>query len=280
MPTPLSRFTHPARITDSPLATAFRLAVIALAVHGGLDLSRGVLAQETQPMVAWYLPRLDNAAQATQTPHATAEPPRDLETRVAALEYVLEHVSRNGDTIVVTGANLQVVSGSGATDVDPNGLGNIIIGYNEGRAPGPSADAQEPIDRSGSHMLVVGMGNTYSYFGGIVAGRDNTASGEFSSVCGGISNQASGQFSLVAGGEWNVASGHFTSVLGGYGNEAGGELSTVSGGNTNVASGDVSAVAGGRGNAAIGFCSSVSGGHYRTAPGEYNWVAGSLLEER
>ena len=36
-------------------------------------------------------------------------------------------------TIRITGANLQIVSGSGATDGPINGKGNLIIGYNEGR---------------------------------------------------------------------------------------------------------------------------------------------------
>src|SRR4051794_1415019 len=35
-----------------------------------------------------------------------------------------------GKTVRVTGANLQVTSGAGATDGTVNGLGNLIVGYN------------------------------------------------------------------------------------------------------------------------------------------------------
>ena len=61
-----------------------------------------------------------------------------------------------------TGANLYVNSGSGATDGPVNGLGNVIIGYNEFRGTGD--------DRTGSHNLVVGSKNNFSSYGGIVGG--------------------------------------------------------------------------------------------------------------
>mgnify|MGYP001125547619 CR=1 FL=1 len=118
---------------------AFRLAVAALAVHGGLDLTRGVLAQEEHHA---YMPYT------TQS--------ESLSERIARLESLLEHVSRDGDTLVVSGANLQVVNGTGTTDGEPNGLGNVIVGYNEERT-------DDDNDRTGSHVLVLGAENNYSY---------------------------------------------------------------------------------------------------------------------
>ena len=70
-------------------------------------------------------------------------------------------------TVLISGANLQVVSGEGATDATVNGLGNVIVGYDENTSD----------DKSGSHNLVVGYGHTYSSYGGFVAGQDNSITG-------------------------------------------------------------------------------------------------------
>lgn len=87
----------------------------------------------------------------------------DLNNRMAALETKLAHVSVSGNEITISGANLHVNSGSGATDGPVNGLGNLIIGYNELKGIGD--------DRSGSHNLVVGSKNNYASHGGFVLGR-------------------------------------------------------------------------------------------------------------
>src|SRR5262249_44598663 len=75
---------------------------------------------------------------------------------VAAQGDLLAHFSRQGNDLFITGANLHILSGLGATNgnpafpdsVDPssivtNGLGNLIVGYNE--------DFQPPAARNGSH---------------------------------------------------------------------------------------------------------------------------------
>ena len=109
-------------------------------------------------------------------------------------------------TVLISGANLQVVSGEGSTNALVNGTGNIIIGYDEN-----SSD-----DKSGSHNLVVGVGHTYSSFGGIVAGNDNSITGAYSSVSGGLNNIAFGFGSSVSGGINNIASGNNSSASGQY----------------------------------------------------------------
>ena len=87
-------------------------------------------------------------------------------------------------TIRIDGANLQVVNGQGTTNTT-NGLGNLIVGYNElGNFNGD--------DRTGSHNLVTGQANSFSSYGGLVAGQSNTVSGRWSSVSGGKDNTASG----------------------------------------------------------------------------------------
>jgi hypothetical protein len=112
---------------------------------------------------------------------------KGLAQRVAALEDLLKHFSRDGKEIFITGANLHIVNGLGSTDCTdeqgreipdcPNGLGNLIVGYNELRDP----EFFENI-RTGSHNVVVGQQHDFSRFGGLVVGRFNTISGDFAVV--------------------------------------------------------------------------------------------------
>ncbi len=158
-------------------------------------------------------------------------------------------------TIRFTGVNVQVVNGLGATNgspnddgsVDPlvtrtNGLGNLIVGYQEGRPAGN--------DRTGSHNLVVGLGQSYSSFGGLIAGGLNTVSGPYGSVTAGTGNTASGVLASVTGGVSNAASGPGSLVAGGNQGDAQGMLSVVTGGQFNRAGGTFSVVVGGSDNAA------------------------------
>jgi hypothetical protein len=186
----------------------------------------------------------------------------------------------NGTTATFTGVNVQVVDGTGGT-ASLSGFGNLIIGYNEG---GSSASA-------GSHNLVLGTGNSYTSFAGLVAGQSNkisaayatvtggvfnTASGGNSSVSGGYFNTASAASSSVTGGESNIASYFGSTVSGGANNTASGNASSVSGGNTNNASGNSSSVSGGNTNTASGLASSISGGFLVTNPADFRWAAGAL----
>jgi len=172
--------------------------------------------------------------------------------------------------VIFDGCNIHVRDGTGSTSGE-EGLGNVIIGYNE--------DSDTPNDRTGSHNLIIGPQHTYSSFGGFVAGSDNSIIAPFSSVSGGVSNLARGDFSSVSGGLSNVARGDFSSVSGGLSNVARGPGSSVSGGVSNEASGQQSSVSGGLSNEASGQQSSVSGGLNHTASGVHDWRAGSLFED-
>jgi hypothetical protein len=184
---------------------------------------------------------------------------KGLAQRVAALEQLLKHFSREKNEIFITGANLHIVNGLGGTDcLDeqgegipdcPNGLGNPIVGYNEPR----EEEFFGKNIRTGSYNVVVGAAHNFSRFGGVVVGGLNTISGDFAAVTGGSLNTASGVYSSVCGGISNVASG---------------EAATVCGGQANGAS-DF---------AASGPSPTVSGGLSRTAEGGFGWVAGSLVE--
>jgi hypothetical protein len=215
---------------------------------------------------------------------------KGLAHRVAALEKLLKHFSREGKEIFITGANLHIVNGLGRTSCTedsgepipdcPNGLGNLIVGYNESRVPAPFCEDSPPGDpactdiRTGSHNVVVGQGHNFSRFGGVVVGMRNAISGDFSAVSGGNDNTASGIFTSVSGGKRNTSSNEGASISGGVNNTASGDSAAVSGGVGNIASGQGSAVSGGEGNTANNNTSSVSAGLDNTASGEASSVSG------
>ena len=224
-----------------------------------------------------------------------------LEVALAAAQARLGCLHMDGPSdLVVEGCNLHVRSGTGSTFAAVNGLGNLIVGYNE------NPDA---VERTGSHNVVIGPQHRYTSYGGLIAGGGNsvtapyasvtggtlnTASGFVSSVSGGTANTASGEAASVSGGAGNVASGFVASVSGGDGNTASDVTASVCGGSTNTASGNRATVCGGDGNTASGSAASVGGGQFNTASGDYatvsggggraatgylDWTAGSLTED-
>jgi len=180
----------------------------------------------------------------------------NLKSDVSALQTTLTPVSydpngsnSNGKpTLTITGANVQILSGSGATNGDKdhplciagfspppcaptvNGLGNLFIGYDES----PSGS------QTGSNNLILGLSQAFTSYGDVVDGRNNTATGPYATAFG-QSNTASGPMSLTAG-DGNAATGLNASVLGGFGNVASGLDSSVSGGAFNTSSGNCQAI--------------------------------------
>ncbi len=204
-------------------------------------------------------------------------------------------------TIRISDINLQLVNGTDDTETT-NGLGNLIVGYNE--LGNPTLE-----DRTGSHNVIVGKSNTYTSYGSLVtgwqnisdgvytsvtAGNMNAASADFSAITGGLTNTTSNVAAIVVGGANNIASGFGSVVVGGRDNQATGGSSVVSGGRLNMAQGPRSVVTGGEGNRATvstatvtggvnntasGVGATVSGGASRTASGDDDWVAGTLFED-
>lgn len=149
-----------------------------------------------------------------------------LEARLVSLEATLAGVSRvdfqGQPTIRFSGVNVQVVDGQDdTTDGPTNGRGNLIVGWNENISD----------IRTGSHNLVVGIHHSYTSFGGMLAGYNNTLTNGFASVTGGVGNYANGYAASVSGGGLNVASGHQASITGG-------RLNTASGSNDSIVGGD------------------------------------------
>jgi hypothetical protein len=263
-------------------------------------------------------------AQVSSAPVAALGPPSVLGLTVEQSE-ILGHMSivylddgfgnLVNKTLLIEGINVQIVSGAGTTDATVNGLGNLIVGYNE--LGNPNGD-----DRTGSHNIVGGNQVSYTSYGGFVIGEQNfisapwasisggsqnsvsgytssisggavgtvqgqaasisggfqnvvTPTSTFGSVTGGDRNTVSGAYGSVTGGQSNLAAGVRSAVTGGQSNLASGERSAVSGGISNDAGGILSSVSGGLGNSAIGNGASVSGGFSRDANGSYDWVAGS-----
>jgi hypothetical protein len=221
-----------------------------------------------------------------------------IQSDYASWKAIFAGVTRDGNTLTFSRMNLQVVSGSNATYGTTNGLGNLIIGYNERRGDGKD-------NTTGSHNLVLGTQNNYSSYGGIVTGywneiglcalaggENNTASGNFSSVLTGVNNTASASGAIVSGGNQNTASGVSSSILGGQYNTASGNYSSVAGGGGtdsngkpagNTAFGNLSAILGGqlnwtgdmdRLNPAFGQASTISGGNNNMAYGKWSSVSG------
>ncbi len=181
-----------------------------------------------------------------------------LQAEIDALKAILAGVTRNGNNIDFDGVNVRIRNGLGATNGNPadpnsetgtnvNGLGNLIVGYNENHKDCTGTFCF--LDKLGSHNVVIGHGQSYTSYGGLVAGQDNLISAPYASVSGGFENRATAFFSSVSGGGDNEASDSMASVSGGYGNEA------------------------------SGFRSTVSGGAHRSATDFEDWVAGSLIED-
>jgi hypothetical protein len=263
-------------------------ALAAVAAVGMLPLS-AQSAPDGAPGLALRVAELEAALQGETAERKAADAQLQtalntestaLEAQLTPLEEKLAKVSiqqiEGRYSIVIDGANVYIRNGSGATNGKPddplgtggfvNGLGNLIVGYNEHR--------EDDNFRYGSHNIVVGQGHNYSGIGGLVAGRFNTLAQSFASVTGGHNNTASGFVASVSGGENNTASGTAASVSGGPSNTASGKWSSVSGGALNTASGQSSSVSGGGGNKATGGDSAISGGLNNTAAGTWASVSG------
>jgi hypothetical protein len=121
------------------------------------------------------------------------------------------HVS--GPNITFHGANIHIVNGLNATQLI-NGLGNLIIGYDE---YAPQGNTYQGYERSGSHNLVLGRYHKWfsSAFGNLMAGEWNVTSTEGSFIAG-YQNEASGLNSSVLGGQHCVINtGTYSVILGG-----------------------------------------------------------------
>ena len=89
-------------------------------------------------------------------------------TAVLAPTYIALGVGGK-PTAQFASVNVQIVSGSGATDGTVNGKGNLVIGYDENT----SGRAQ-----TGSHDLILGKSNSWTGYSEVIAGSGDTVSGK------------------------------------------------------------------------------------------------------
>lgn len=233
-PTTLSKTARTPRADRLAVGLAAGLACLVLASSAGAQVCGDVNGND---QVTAADAQLVLRAAVGQDVNLICEDCSALEARVAVLENLLAGLSIDGDNLVLTGMNFQVVSGSGDTDGDVNGTGNIIIGYNE------KDDNQD--ETSGSHNLIVGRDHSYESYGGIVAGEDNEITRQGASVLGGFRNSADGMLGVVVGGQFNQADGLASVVVAGELNRTTGRSSTIDGGESNLCSGQSSVIGGG-----------------------------------
>jgi hypothetical protein len=100
-------------------------------------------------LLSWALP----SGKAADAPgRGMAERMATVEKKLAAMDF-----DDAANEVVITGANLRIVNGLGATRT-ANGLGNLIVGYNEERI---ASSFRPPTNmRTGSHNVVGGRAIT------------------------------------------------------------------------------------------------------------------------
>lgn len=200
------------------------------------------------------------AALALSTAHAAAW--AACEGKVVGNNFVVTGC----DALIIQGGNVIVQNGTGST-ATTNGRGNVILGYDT-----VNTEPGFPTAKTGSHNLVVGDQHSYTSYGGVVTGYQNSISGPNANVLGGRLNRASGSFACVTGGQYGQAVGGSSMVIGGWDNHANNNFATVTGGRQNTAT---------TANGTNDPCSyaTVVGGQSNTATGNYSVIAWSTTNQ-
>ena len=156
------------------------------------------------------------------------------------------------NNVMVSGANFQITNGLGAEpsswlgQTGTNGLGNLIIGYNE-----ETGYAEEYV-KTGSHNLVIGVDHSYMGYGNIIGGMRNEVNAQYSACISRESEMTWGNVNILLGGARNIMVGTSRSVL------IGGEWNTLGTDSTDTR---YSVLAGGRVNhIQDGYSNSIFGG--------------------
>jgi hypothetical protein len=219
---------------------------------------------------------LQSALTATQSALAAVQG-----NSVLALNGILSYDAAK-QTALFTGIDVQIVNGAPLNVI--NGRGNLIVGYNSPRSASSTTvcSVEGIVDqggtmgldkrdcdyfggiwssnhKSGSHNLVVGEGNAYASYGGVVFGTENAVISKSVAVLAGFNNVAAGVYSSVSAGLNNTVtmSGFYGAVGGGEGNKVDLRASAISGGwNRSIY----------RGRDINHCCEWVAGGLYQAGP--------------
>ncbi|KAJ3145487.1 hypothetical protein HDU86_000900 [Geranomyces michiganensis] len=189
----------------------------------------------------------------------------ELSARISKLEALLNGVTRSpniggtGSDLIFNGLNVVVNNGANDPRVT-NGLGNVVIGYN---------NINVASSVSGSHNIVIGMENKYTGYSNLVSGAGSIASGNVGAILGGQFNEMGVNFGVMAGGSSNVnklnsfgvsvggmnhvlKAGSYGVIMGGKINTVGGNHGVMIGGQLNSVNGSVSVLVGGDSNSVGG----------------------------
>lgn len=203
-----------------------------------------------------------------QDPNISADNP-DLSDAV----MTIQNDGKVGIGTTSPSSKLQVVGDLRVTD-------KANIGPNNSNA-GTNAFVAGANNVASANYSTVGGGNsdtTRAVYGGVFSGYSNLAgdapgdTGAF--VGGGYNNSATNAYATVSGGFSNTASGYRSTIGGGREHTASGTYSTVSGGNANVASGVGAIVCGGGAHTASASDAAVVGGWHNQASGQGSTVCG------
>ncbi|MCP4570643.1 MAG: hypothetical protein GY841_23920 [FCB group bacterium] len=128
-----------------------------------------------------------------------------------------------------------------------------------------------------SRFDVDNVGNLFAA-GKATIGPDHTNGGIYAFVAG-ENNTANGDYSTIGGGERNITDSIWSTVGGGRRNEATGEAAVVSGGRNNIADSTYCSITGGFSNTAAGYGTSISGGYGNSTSYNYSHVGGGHNNE-
>lgn len=179
-----------------------------------------------------------------------------LDAQIAPLLAYVQ-VDEARDEVIFEGANVLIRSGAGATDADVNGLGNLIIGYNESDTftasewgadnasayeqwedplEPPGTSVEDSARRTGSHNLIIGRSHQYLGHSSIAVGYNHRLGADAAAVLGGEGNTITG--------EGGASLGSVNSQVRSRGSAAVGAWQSVVG-NTTLPNGQTSVVLGG-----------------------------------
>ena len=110
-----------------------------------------------------------------------------LGNRAFVAERAFDEADRESQRAIVTFVDGEEIWGTleadpGETDPEEtavNGLGNLIVGYNESSMCRGLGRSYRIDQRTGSHNLIVGSGHNFPSFGGFCCGFANTVSGAY-----------------------------------------------------------------------------------------------------
>jgi hypothetical protein len=176
------------------------------------------------------------------------------------------HMFVSGTDTIFRGTNVYIQKGAAAGDVSVNGLGNLIIGFNN---PRPEFNT-----RSGSHNIIYGDGVNYTGHHNLIGGYINSLGGNYNAILSGRYNRVSSPgdtFSVLLTGQENQVFSKFSlqgtgilnrnerdhaMILGGRSNLItngtwnAGNFGAIVTGENNTVTADAAAILTGRGNRA------------------------------